>query len=173
MKKINNKGFLLVETLIVATFCLTVLVILFLQFKNLVITYNNSYKYNTVEDIYNLNTLKRYLTQNSFSLSASSSPYYVLITDTDSLNNRTICKSNYNILENGVSKNNNYCDELITAGGFKTVIYTSSNLTNLKSNMPNFSEGFKNFINQLNNDNSKANRLIAEFNNETYASITY
>jgi len=36
-----------------------------------------------------------------------------------------------------------------------------------------YSKVFKNYIHQLNNDNSKANRLIAEFNNETYASITY
>ena len=67
MKKLNSKGFLLVETLVVATFSLTVLVILYTQFKNLIVNYNNSYNYNTVEGIYNLNSVKKYVSQNESS----------------------------------------------------------------------------------------------------------
>ena len=164
MKKNNDKGFLLVETLVVATFCLTVLVILFLQFKALVINYNNSYKYNTVEGIYNLNTIKRYLKQNN--LDVAPPDYYVEITATD-LNNETICTENFNIPET-----NNYCNNLIKSGNFKTIIYSNSSIEDLKNNMTSLSPGLQNFIKQLKNDTNNK-RLIAEFNDSTFASIAY
>ena len=40
MKKMNNRGFLLVESVVVTTFVLTVLVFLFVQFKNLCVNFN-------------------------------------------------------------------------------------------------------------------------------------
>ena len=54
MNKKNNKAFLLAESLIVTTFVLTVLIYLYAQFKNLMTEYKNSYRYNNVQDIYNL-----------------------------------------------------------------------------------------------------------------------
>ena len=50
MNKINNKGFVLAETLIVTSFVAGVLLYLFIQFSNLNKNYNNSFKYNTIED---------------------------------------------------------------------------------------------------------------------------
>ena len=171
MKKFNNRGFLLVETLIVATFCLTVLVILFLQFKNLIISYNNSYNYNTVEGVYNLNTIKRYLVQNNITFPNGKTII------TEEVNGKTVCKASYNI-----ALTNNYCDQLVSAGGFKTIIHVNtaglntSQINTLQNSLESdatLDEGLKNFISQLNSDSSKTHKLIAEFKNDTYASITY
>lgn len=160
MKKINNKGFLLVETLVVSTFCLTVLVILFLQFKNLVISYNNSYKYNTVEGIYSLKAVKDYLKDNNKTLTNTT-----IITTTSSGN--TVCTGN--VKDSFVPS---YCDSIIADGNFKTIIYLKdTSLSSLKSSC-SYNEGLCNFIRQLNTKN-RTHRLIAEFNDETYASITY
>ncbi|MBR3362828.1 MAG: hypothetical protein IKG40_02760 [Bacilli bacterium] len=157
MKKNNNKGFLLVETLVVSTFCLTVLVVLFLQFKTLIINYNDSFKYNTVEGIYSLNEVKKYLQNNDVKLDANSAPYYVTLKDDNGVNNE-IC--------------NELCDELLKSMEVKTIIYTSSNIDGSLRNNNNLSENTRKFISRLKN-NDKGNRLIAEFKNGTYASITY
>lgn len=165
MKKINNFGFLLVETLVVATFCLTVLVILFLQFKSLVISYNNSYKYNTVEGIYSLNTVKKYLTQGNFTdkLTLSPSKTYVSIIDSSGG-----CSAEFN------DTSNNYCEGLIEDGNFKTVIYTDSNINAFKNSslFNSFSNGFKDFVKQLKNQEG-GKRLIAEFKDGTFATIVF
>lgn len=164
MKKINNKGFLLVETLIVATFCLSVLVILFLQFKNLVVSYNNSYKYNTVEGIYSLKPIKNYLTQNDFSTQLNlENTNYKLIT---SLQDEGV------VCNNSFSKTDGYCNALIEDGNFKTIIYTKNYKLDTLKNEKFGDEGLENFIRQIKNQ-EKENRLIAQFNDGTYATISY
>ena len=64
MKKVNNKGFMLTETIVVSTFTLTILVLLFVYFKDLVIAYNDSYRYNTVEGVYSAGVWKRLIVEN-------------------------------------------------------------------------------------------------------------
>ncbi|MBR2832903.1 MAG: hypothetical protein IKE75_00420 [Bacilli bacterium] len=151
MKKNYNKGFLLVETLVVSTFCLTILVILFLQFKNLIINYNTSFKYNSVENIYNLNVVKKYLKNNRIRLS---DPTYIY----DGNDYHNYC--------------NPSCRQIIELEEIKILIYTKSTINDNIKNNNNLSAEMYNFINKLKPD-SKQNRLIAEFNNGTYASITY
>jgi hypothetical protein len=68
MKKINNKGFLLAESLITATFVLTVLIYLFSQFKNLMVEYKKNYQYNNVQDIYNLGSISKYINHKEITL---------------------------------------------------------------------------------------------------------
>lgn len=163
MKKMNNKGFLLIETLIVSAFVLGVLVIIFLQFKTLLVNYNHTYDYNTVEGIYNLNAVKTYLNENQGDKTLNSylnSAPYLLIYDGES------CSEKYGL------KNIDYCNQMMKAAEFKKVIYTKSELDNLKNNMNDFNEKTKDFIKKL-NSKSNENRLIAEYTNETYASITY
>ena len=60
-KKNLNKGFVLVETLIVTTFVAGVLVYLFIQFSNLSQNYEESYKYNTVENLYSLRNIRNFI----------------------------------------------------------------------------------------------------------------
>ena len=46
MKK-DNRGFLLAESLVVSTFVLTVLILLYIQFSNLITNYKNIKQYGT------------------------------------------------------------------------------------------------------------------------------
>lgn len=175
MKKIDNKGFLLVETLVVSTFVLGVLIILFLQFKTLLINYNHTYDYNTVEGVYNLNAVKTYLNENQNnanslnSILISSEKPYLIVYDND--NNK--CNSSLKL------ENLNYCNDMMGDAGFEKVIYTKSEVSVLKRYMKNegkedtdLNESLRNFINRLDDKKSK-NRLIAEYKNKTFASITY
>ena len=162
MKKLNNRGFLLVETLVVATFVMTVLVILFLQFKNLITNYNNSFNYNTVEGIYSLNTIKKYLNQNYNEVDAQNKfnfadKKYIIIVNTT--NEGTNCPT----------EEYNFCPSLITDGNFKTVYYANKGI---KDEHENISQGMQNFIKQLNFGENDT-RLIAEYENGTFASIKY
>ena len=61
MKKLSNKGFMLTETLIVATMLITVLLVMYLQFKVVMRSYNNSFKYNTVNNLHSLYNVKQYI----------------------------------------------------------------------------------------------------------------
>ena len=172
MEKMNNKGFLLVETIVVATFVLTVLVVIFLQFKNLIVTYNNSYNYNTVEGIYNLNAIKTYILEyqsadNTLNkqLSSSSTPFLVIYNGSCSADLGLI-----SIAEDG------YCNNLMRASDFKTVIF--ADLRSLKAYIKQnssgavISEDMKNLIRRLSTDDNQS-RLIAEFNDGTFASIVF
>lgn len=61
MKKENNKGFMLAETLIVTTFVAGVLIFLFIQFTRLSNSYNNYYEYNSTEGLYALEDITDYI----------------------------------------------------------------------------------------------------------------
>ena len=162
MKKINNKGFLLVETLVVSTFIMTVIVILFLQFKSLIVNYNNSFNYNTVEGIYSLNSVKKYINQNYYEQSKRSklnldNKDYVILADTTP--DEIECPT----------EEYSFCPSLISKGNFKTIYYANEGIKNKKDNI---SQGMQNFIKQLDFDTNNT-RLIAEFDNGTFASIAY
>ncbi len=170
MKKLNNKGFLLVETIVVATFTLTVLIVLFLQFKNLLVSYNNSYNYNTVEGIYDLKNVKKYISQyenkeNTLTkqLSSASKPYLVFY------------NGNCNV-DLGIG-GTNFCEEIMKQGNFKTVLFSHSDATDLKNYLKsnedsNISENMKILIKSLKKVENQ-NRLIAEFTDGTLATIVF
>lgn len=155
MNKMNNKGFLLAESLIVATFVITVLVYLFSQFKNLMIEYRNNYKYNTVENIYNLGSVSKFLS-----------------------NNDIVINSNDYIYKDG------NCTDLIPVGNqdnlkkivdvmkLDYLIYADSNIDNVKNNMSSYDQDMQDFIEKINTKkiNGKG-RLIAKFQNGNFATI--
>ena len=59
MKK--SRGFALVETLIVSTIIATILIYVFVQFNTLQGKYDESFKYNDVDDLYKLDSIKGYI----------------------------------------------------------------------------------------------------------------
>ena len=59
MKK-NNKGFTLIETLIVSTFVAATLTYLFIQINNTLTNYDITYRYDSINAIYNANTIRSY-----------------------------------------------------------------------------------------------------------------
>jgi len=60
MKK-NNKGFMLLETLIVSTIILSTLIFLFIQFSNIKTSYEISFTHNTIPGIYIAKELSDFL----------------------------------------------------------------------------------------------------------------
>lgn len=63
MKKNNNKGFMLIETLLVATFVLGVLTYLFIQFSALKLNYDDNFRYNTVPELYGAKNVHQYISK--------------------------------------------------------------------------------------------------------------
>ena len=57
----KKNGFALVETLIVSTVVASILIYMFVQFNNLQNRYSESFRYNDVDDLYKLDSLKSYL----------------------------------------------------------------------------------------------------------------
>ena len=120
MKK-DNRGFLLAESLVVSTFVLTVLILLYIQFSNLTTNYKNSYNYNNVESLYDLSSVANYLQDNNYNLSTqlTSSKPYVIVYKNGS------CNMDAGIIDS-------FCDNLINKMDAKTIIYTYSDISVIK-----------------------------------------
>lgn len=182
MSRNNQKGFLLAESLIVATFVLSLLIFLFVQFKNLSTSYDAGFKYNSVEGLYALDNVKTYLKENasddkkvSNSLKAQSKPFLTIYSD-------GACNDSIGL--RGVG----YCKTLIEEQNIKTVIFTKANITEddtatpLKTWLKNtnltdddkeiFTENMKDFILRVNvKELRNTYRLIAEFNDGSFATF--
>ena len=165
MKK-NNRGFLLAESLVVSTFVLTVLILLYIQFNNLTTNYKNSYNYNNVESIYDLSSVSNYLLTNNYNLSdqlTESKPYVIVYKDGS-------CNMDAGIVDS-------FCDNLISQMDAKTVIYTSSDISIIQKYVSekddsNINQKLREFISRVEtNTVQNKGRLFAEFNNDTYATI--
>lgn len=164
----NEKGFLLAESLIVSTFVLTILIILFIQFSNLTNNYKNSYSHNNVESIYDLSSVATYLTTNQYDLSEylTVEKPYVLVYKDDSCN-----------LEIGLA--DSFCDTLMNEMGAKTIIYTSSDVKAIQyyvnnNEDRNISQKFREFISKIDaKPIQNKGRLFAEFSNGTFSTIAF
>ena len=155
MKKINSKGFMLAETLIVATFIGVILIYLFVQFRNVNSNYSKTLKYNGVNELYLLGDIKDYLKtidlQNlSYSVSYEGENYI-------SLNE---CSSE-------IFDSTTYCQALFDAAGITKALYMDSKKISTSSN---FSEGFNEFLQTIKGEEGMY-VIAAEFNDGSYASL--
>ena len=163
----NNKGFMLLETLIVSTIILSTLVFLFIQFTNIKTNYEISFKYNTIPGIYIAKEFSDFLIKNNIDSSLSNQL-------NDSTNGFLNIK-NHTYIDKGEK---DFYTSMINQMNIKQIIYTSDDLTTFKNYLNGnnvdtsiFTESFKNFIIKLSTKNSPNNRLIIMFNDDTYASI--
>ena len=165
MKK-DNRGFLLAESLVVSTFVLTVLILLFIQFSNLTTNYKNSYNYNNVESIYDLSSVASYLQTNNYNLASNlttSKPYVIVFQDGS-------CNMDAGIVDS-------FCDNLINKMDAKTVIYTYSDINVIQNYVSskedsNINQKLRDFISRVETGViQNKGRLFAEFNNGTFATI--
>ena len=158
MKKMNNRGFMLVETLIVATFLVTTLMFIYIQFNNITRTYDTSFKYNTVNGMYIAKNMINYINNDGIDKlkdALSSDVYYIDITS---------CSSTY-------FSESEYCDILMDSANIKTILFTNENLTILKSNTAGLEQKLIDYINYINFEQIDGYRIIIEFKDETYASL--
>lgn len=168
MKKLDSKGFLLTELLVTATLVSTVLIFLYIQFYTIKRSYDTSFKYNTVNGLYALSNVRSFLEENDI---------YIL---TQGLNTTSYIDLKNDNLQ---TANTTYFNELMTGLNIKYLIFTNQNIDNLINQINNGTalnsdtneyEDLKKFIKRIdfdNKDTSNNYRIIAEFNDNTFASI--
>lgn len=157
MKKINNSGFMLAETLIVTVFVSGILIYLYIQFSNLNKSYEDSYIYNTVETLYALDDIKIYIEREDQILEYINTNIedlkYIDITD---------CSLFTDI---------DYCKKLLEVENIKSIFITT-NIVPYES-ITQYNEEFTAFINKINKEGIEPYRIVASFNNSTYATLRF
>ena len=158
MRKKN--GFALVETLIVSTIIAAILVYIFVQFNNVNRSYGDSFKYNDVDDLYKLDSIKGYI--NSL--------------DTTSVTNITTKIDSDGIIviskDDDTYSNIEYLDnqsDLLNNLGINTLVLTKADINNVDTS--SLSKNLKDMIKKINNKSDNY-RIMAEFDNENCATIT-
>lgn len=166
MKKRNEKGFVLMETLIVSVFIMTLLVFLFVQFRKIASSYNTTFQYNTVNGLYSAESVSTFLNQDGYEDLASAlrtaeadERYYIDIVD---------CPSAY-------FNEKNYCDQLFQNLKIVHAYFMSSNMNNFISKLDfydDMSENTKDFARYVKSDTNDAqHRLVIEFENNEFATV--
>lgn len=186
MKK-NVKGFMLIETLIVSTLVTTILVFLYVQFNNIVKTFNTELHYNNVSNLYTATKIKNYilkyadddgvLIDNLVSalknnIIAANSKYYVYFynVDDDNVNNSVDVPS--------------FLKVILEQYEIKNIIFKAKKINMTSSDLNSFKENPKlvNYIkySQKSNTSNEENidylsdfTLIIEFADNNFASVNF
>lgn len=167
MKK-NNKGFTLVETLIVSAFVIGTLTYLFIQINNVKTNFDISFKYDDVNDVYSTKIVCNFLVNTGYSnLITNLQNGYTRVTSSNIYGD-----SNYyhKILEKIGTEYN--------TGKEKVWLLKESEISNIQSqiknstlNDSNLSEELKRYISRYDADtNSNKYVVVIEFNNSHIAS---
>lgn len=155
MKKLNNKGFMLAETLIVSTFVAGVLIFLFIQFTNLGKAYDDSYIYNTPEGLYALEDVKEYIDTDSDLLlyieENISTMKYIDLTDCN------------------LFKNKEYCVNLFKLENIDKVFITTNSF--VTEDITGYNEDFNTFISKIVEEGREKYRLVASFKSGMFATM--
>lgn len=165
MKKINNKGFMLLETLVVSAFIISTLVYLYIQFANLKGSYDKSFVYDSVPELYSTKQINDFINSNY--------NYNDLFTAVDRSEDSYVelykgkCNMTY------FSDHQDYCNALMDSIGAKYVILGNANLLDNPNNIKNtYSNLFYHYIKKINvNISSNAYVLVGEYDNNKFASI--
>jgi len=160
MKKTNQKGFMLAETLIVSTFIIGTLVFLFAQFRTVNQGYQITFNYNTVNALYAAENIQKFYRKNSFT------------TIKDKLNNESL--KYIDLTDCRLSTEQNYCDTLIRKLKVKRVLFITENTSRL-INSDEFNDlepTMKSFIKYIKvDDDTGKYRLVVELDDGTFASV--
>jgi hypothetical protein len=164
----KNKGFILVETLIASTVILGSLIFLFVQFSSIKRSYDTSFTYNTIPELYKSKALADFLSKAGTDKMTSSNTYmsngYYLL-------NKTTC--------NVDNSQNSLCNKIIDKIGSEYIIIVGNNIQLLQDSLKStnynknvFNNDFKKFIlNQDSIEYKNRNRLIIKFKNKTYVMV--
>lgn len=150
----NKKGFALVETLVVSLVVANILIYIFVQFTNLKNNYDESFRYNDIDNLYQLEQIKNYINsmpanmKEEISSSITTDTYYVI----DSTSTLEFEK------------------DLINEIGAKTLIITYADINDI--NTTSFSNNIKKMLKRVNNKSSNY-RLIVEYDNNKVATMTF
>lgn len=157
MKKINKKGFMMAETIVISVVVLGALILIYTQFMSINKSYQNAFMYNNVDKLYATKNVVDYLRTDGFTaLTKNLKGKYLDISD---------CSTTY-------FEEPQYCKALFDNLNIKTVIFTHEDISILKNqaNLP-FTEEMKAFIKSIPLKNEKRFRLLVEFNDHTFATL--
>lgn len=157
MKKMNNKGFLLAETITIAVVVIIALIVIYVQFVSVDNSYYKTFNYNNVNNLYLANNFKEFIIRDTPSI-------YDGIKKGDLYTDVTKCEDHF--IEYM------YCNRLIESINAKRVIIINNDTTSLidKLNTTDFSETLKSYI-RTSESKELGYRLIIEFNDNTVAGI--
>ena len=166
MKK-NKQGFILLETLVVSCFVIGTLIYMFVQFSTLKKSYNNSYKYNTVYDLYGASNVNKFIKNTSSNalinaVNSSTDEYVEIYSE-------GICNPSY------LNTNNiTYCNQLMTDLNIKLILVSKENLVKLKTKLTTnnpYNEELYQYIKKISIKNNNNYRIIIEYNDNTFANL--
>ena len=156
----NSKAFALVETLIVSTIIATILMYVFIQFNKVESKYDESFRYNGVDNLYKLDSIKEYInsldSDSIINIDSKINDDDIIIMDK---NDDTYTNIEY--LDNQV--------DLLTNLDIKTLVLTKADINNVDTS--SLSKNIKDMIKKIDNKSDNY-RIIAEFNNGNAATIT-
>lgn len=133
MKKLNTKGFALVETLIVSVFVMGIFTLLYTNFYPLIGEYEKREGYDNIDSVYKTDLIKRFLSNNQGVLQVNVNPKKLNCTEAGSFTGE--------------------CRNLMTSLGDPEVYITNYKITELKKNIDSTSldSGLKEYIKYLPN----------------------
>ena len=155
MKK-NNRGFMLVEILIVVTVIVTSMIFLFVQISNMNNSYDEVFKYDTITSIYAMENIKKFLVNDNAIKKLEDGMVYVDYID---LSN---CDTTY-------ITNLSYCTTLFEKLKVEKIYFTSQNVMNLYTK--NFGLEMNKYIKQISYDKTNGYRIIVEYKDNTFSSM--
>lgn len=168
MKKLNNKGFALVETLIVSVFVMGIVTMLFTNYYPMIGEYEKRENYDDIDSVYKTYYIKNLIERNSASL---------FITYNSPMTPTQFCSK---IPEN----DKDYCNNMLAEFRVEKLIYSTYMITSMKSvtldddqelkeyirYLPDFSRGSNlksritvQYRNVVNVESGKNNRTIYRF----------
>ena len=155
MKKNNNRGYMLAETLIVTAFVAGVLIYLFVQLSNLSNSYERDHNYNTVPGLYALTDVAYLINKDDSVLALINNNYIELD-----------CTTHFS------SAYRSLCSDLITAENIDTLLVAPNHIETISFSSLDNSK-FEEFINHIVPGGLEDYRLIAKFNDDTYATLRF
>lgn len=162
MPKTNNKGFFLIETIVVVLIILVVLIAMYRQLVTIYNNYQNTASYNSIASIHAASNVKRYLEQNSME---------TLVANLG--NNQYLDITNYDL---GYSA---YYTNLKTYSNIKKIYFTRFNINVMVNNLNSygFDATFEKYLKTLklasNSPYPGRYRIIVILNDNTYGNIDF
>lgn len=162
MKKNNKLGFVLAETIIISTIVMTSLVFIFVQFSSINNSFNRTFKYNSVNNLYLTNNIKEYINNDGIDK---------VITALNQTNvgyiDITSCPVSY-------FTEYLYCRALMDNINAKKVLFTRNDVYYLQDNIDSYNEfenSLKTFIKYISPVGNNSYRIIVQFEDDTYATL--
>ena len=169
MKKLNEKGFMLVETLIVSVFVGVTLIILYIQLQNISNSYDKTFSYNTATSLYNTSKVKKYL----FTRNMGQINNEVLSNSSGFIDISSCSNSFYKVGEENAVQATNYCKKIYERLRIVQVLVTKDDLTDVRNkiveagNNEKVSSKMVDFVRYIKNEKKEGYlRIIIEFEDE-------